>query len=151
MATVTGYQSGLNCALYIDGSGVGGSSWSEVDDAANVSQSSQRNQGTVKNRSSSYELFLPGQISVEHTVTVTLNRGDTALATIKTAYDAGTILGVAAMTGTITDINEIGYQYDALVTSFNMEQGIDDAVELTIGLRPHANYGTAPSHATISA
>ena len=143
-------QLGTKLKLYIDPSGVGGSSWSEFDDTEEDTLNQSRNVGEIRNRASDWVKVLTGKRDASVEVTATFKKNDPQYEAIRDAFNSGSDIGIAAFSGVITDAGEEGLQADCKVVQMNRLGPLEDAVKHSITFRPSAESLVEPSYAEIT-
>jgi hypothetical protein len=153
-------DNGLNMHLYFDFGGLGdeditgndgSSGWDLCDIVADVTVNNGRNTGTVKNRGSDTERKLAGLKTRSIDIEITHEPGDANFDALIAAYEAGDVIGVAAMDKTITTPGAIGLQMDVIITDCSQTQPLEDSSNWKLKLEPAAKTDHVPAHVTVSA
>ncbi|MGC1272796.1 MAG: hypothetical protein WBC44_03750 [Planctomycetaceae bacterium] len=141
---------GKNRKLYVDVDGsLATPMWVEAGKIQGATKNSSRNVAEIEERAEEDVLVLLGHKSREVTFQLTFRPGDTTYDAIEDAYENGTKLGIAVMSGTITEVGQRGYQAEVYVTQFDDDQAnTGSAVGVTV--RPCADYVTAPAFVEIA-
>lgn len=134
-----GYQVGQDFKAYYDATGVDTPTWIEMSDVEDVTEENGKAVGTVKNRASAYEKALGGQRTMSGTLKQTYDKASTAQLALLAAYEGDSVFGLAIADGDIATPGTIALQLDALITSHNRSQGVDDVSSLENAFVPHAN------------
>ncbi len=138
------YVNGSVFKLYYDASGVGGSTWTLLGDVEVVEETAERASGKVKNRASAYEKSLPGQTNLAGSFRMTYNKGSAAITAIQTAFEGGTVIGLAIADGPIATSGTLTWLIDAVILSMPRTQDLDDPSTVSVGYDVHANGTTEP-------
>lgn len=138
-----GYQVGRDFKAYYDATGVETPTWIEMTDIEDVTEENSKSTATIKNRASKYEKALAGQHTMSGTLKQTYDKTSTAQLALLAAYEGDTVFGLAIADGPIATSGTIAMQLDALITSHQRSQGIDDASSLENAFVPHANGSTS--------
>jgi hypothetical protein len=141
MAEKTGYQ----CKLYYQTDGLAGSAgFVEATLARDVSTSLARNASDASSRRSTWKGYLPGQIDAEVTGQLVFDNADAGVSALESAFTGGTTIGVEVLDGAAGH----GLILDAILTSWNRSEPLDETVTVDFTLRPDAKSATAPSLGT---
>lgn len=136
--------------LYIDADGdIESPTWVEYGEIQGASRSNPRDVAEVKERGLDETTVLLGHKTRELSLTVTKRPGNTNYDILEEAFESGSKVGVAMMTGPIATAGERGYQAEMYVTNWDDDQA-HDATSATVTLRPAADYTTAPDFVEIS-
>jgi hypothetical protein len=136
--------------LYIDADGdIATPTWVEYGKIQGASRSGSRDVAEVKERDLDDTLVMLGHKNREITVTVTKRPGNTQFDLLQAAFEAGSKVGVAMMTGAIATVGEQGYQAEMYVTNFESPEENDSTV-CNVTLRPCADYVTPPDFVEIT-
>lgn len=133
------YQAGHSFKAYYSTGSVSSPTWTELTDVEDVTEDNSINVATVKNRGSKYERGIAGQHIMAGTLRQTYDKASTGQLAILAAYEAGSVLPLAIADGPIATTGTIAMQLDALITSFNRSQGLDDAAVVESAFVPHGN------------
>lgn len=136
--------------FYIDVDGsIASPTWVLVGTIQGLSKNSSRAVAELEERGEDEVLVMIGHKTNEVTFQLSCRPGQTIYDAIETAYQNGTKIGIAVMTGVITDVDERGYQAEVYVTQFDDDQAhTSSAISVTV--RAAADYTTAPAHVEIS-
>lgn len=135
---------GVHCKTYYDADGnIAVPTWVELTGTSGVQLPSKWTTAKVLQRSPRIELNIPVHLQIPVTVKLPRRPGNTAFDIFMTAHRTDAKIGIAVMSGLITDTGEYGVQYEAKVTEANDDQG-HDGVEVVFTVEPDANYTTAP-------
>ncbi|MFV0445671.1 MAG: hypothetical protein ACK5Q5_18980 [Planctomycetaceae bacterium] len=141
---------GKLCKAYIDVDGdIAGPTWVEAPKIQGLSKTSSRNLAEIAERGEDDVLVLPSHINREISFELTRRPGDTVYDTLENAFEDGTKVGVAIMTGGIAVSGSRGYQAEVYVTQFDDDQG-HEGTTVSVTVRPAADYTTAPAHVAIA-
>lgn len=152
-------ENGLNMHLYFDFGGLGDEAitgndgtagWDECDIAADVTVNNGRNTGTVKNRAVGTERKLAGLKTRSIDVEITHEPGDEVFDALLAAYEAGDVIGVAAMDKPILTAGSVGLQMDCIITDFTQSQPLEDSSNWKLKLEPAAKTDHVPAHVTVA-
>jgi hypothetical protein len=141
---------GTDFKLYLDPSGVGGSSWTEFTYIEDNTLGLERNVAEIANRASDWIKVLTGKRKATVSFTATFKLGNTQYEALRDAFHNNTDIGIAVMSGTITDAGEEGLQADCKVTKFERAEPLQDAVKCNVELMPSAESTTEPAYSEIS-
>lgn len=119
------YHLGGDCELSVDGN--------PVETAKDVTVNFARNMAPIKNRSTSVEKFLAGQMTCSITFEMDYDHGNAACAALKTAMIAGTAVDVAVANAAL-DVNG-----KFLVADFGNSQPLEEGESVSVTLNPFAN------------
>lgn len=131
----------------VDGS-IAVPTWVLAGKIQGLSMNSSHNVAEIEERGESDVLVLPGHKTREISLQLTHRPGDATFDAIQDAYENQTKLGVAVMSGLITNVGERGYQAEVYVTQFDDDQGHTNSA-IAVTLRPAADYVTAPAFVEI--
>lgn len=136
--------------FYIDVDGdIAAPTWVEVGTIQGLTKNSGRNVAELEERGEEEVLVMLGHKTREVTFQLTCRPGSTTYDAIEDAFENGTKIGIAAMTGPIATVGERGYQAEVYVTQFDDDQGhTNSAIAVTV--RAAADYDTAPAHVEIA-
>lgn len=145
------YQVGLDCILYLDASGVGGSSWAAITDAQDVTVGLQHGKATVANRASDWlkTLLTHKELSIEFDLT--FDPDDTEFQALRAAFTGKTDIGIAAYNEAIATVGAEGVQVDCKVVNFTRNEPVGDTVTVSVTLEPSAESSTEPAYTVIAA
>ena len=146
-----GYQVGREFKAYYDATGVETPTWLEMTDVEDVTEENSKNTATVKNRASKYEKALAGQHTMSGTIKQTYDKASTAQLALLSAYEGDSVFGLAIADGAIDTAGTISLQLDALITSYQRSQGVDDVSVLETSFVPHANGSSSYPDIVITA
>jgi len=136
---------GRLCKAYLDVDGsIASPTWVELGKIQGAGKTSQRDLAEVKERVLDETTVLLGHNTKEFTLQLTRRPADTNYDTLEDAHESGAKVGIALMTGTITEVGQRGFQGECYVTGFDDDQGHDSTM-VTVTLRPCADYTTAPA------
>lgn len=141
---------GLLAKAYIDPSGVGGSTWTEVKILGDVQLPSSHNTGKVKERGSGFEKTVLGQKVNQATFTLTRRVGNANWEAIRDAYLNKTLLGFAFMTGPIATSGSEGWQFDGVIVDFPIAEPLEEASTVDVVVEPAAESTVEPSYVEIA-
>lgn len=151
MAQTGGPINGRLCKLYLDVDGsIASPTWVELGKVQGAAKTSQRDLAEVKERVFDETTVLLGHNTKEFTVQLTRRPADTNYDTIEDAHESGAKVGIALMTGTITEVGQRGFQGEVYITGFDDDQS-HDSTTVNVTFRPAADYTTAPAIVEISA
>lgn len=129
---------GLDMGLYFDAVGVGQDVWVLAEEVGDVNNADSYNTSQRKVRRKKFEGTVLGQRVVETTFTLTYVENDPVYELLRAAYEAKSIIGVAAMTGLIATSGSEGLQYDGKVASFPMGQPLEEDGTYDVVIKPAA-------------
>lgn len=136
--------------LYYDADGsIASPTWVSVPGVQDVQQSNQSNKAEIAERNVDYVGVVPTHKVYSLTATITKRNGDTDYDALKSAHEANTKIGLAAMTGPIATIGEKGFQAEVYVTGWD-DDGSHEGSAVTVTFEPAHNPTTAADHVTIS-
>lgn len=136
--------------FYVDADGdIAIPTWVEYGEIQGASRTGQRDVAEVKERGIDETLVMLGHKNREISLPITKRPGNANFDILQTAYEDGSKVGVAMMTGEITTVGEQGYQAEMYVTGFDDDQA-HDATMAQVTLRPCADYTTAPDFVEIT-
>lgn len=136
--------------LYIDADGdIAIPTWVEAGKIQGLTHNRSRNVAEIEERDEDDVLVLPANLNREISFDLTFRPGNTTYDTIEAAFEAGTKIGVAVMSGDIAASGERGIQAEVYVTQFNTDEAhTSSAVAVTV--RPAGDYATAPAFVEIA-
>lgn len=123
--------------------------WEEYGKIQGANRTGQRDVAEVKERDLEDTTVLLGHKNREITLPVTRRPGNTQYDYLEDAFENGTKIGIAMMTGEIATSGERGYQAEMYVTGFDDDQA-HDSTSVQVTLRPAADYTTAPDFVEIA-
>ncbi|MEZ6068270.1 MAG: hypothetical protein R3B90_21725 [Planctomycetaceae bacterium] len=103
---------------YYDADGVGGSSWSEIGQAADIRVNKDNNRVEIHERGVSVVLEKLGRTKVEVTMTLTVRPGATFYEAMRTAALAKTSVGFAFASANIATNGTKAWQGDLLIVGW---------------------------------
>lgn len=149
MALTGAAKLGKNLKLYVDVDGdIASPEWVEATIAQGVTCNLERATADVLERGVDFTLGLVGHAGVPVEVTLTRRPGNAVYDAFQEAAWGGTKIGLAVMTGTITDADERGLQGEFYVTTHGDDQG-HESTSCTFTCRLAADYTTAPAYVTV--
>lgn len=122
--------------------------WAEYGKIQGANRTGQRDVSEVKERDLEDTTVLLGHKNREISLPITRRPGNTEYDALEDAFENGTKIGIAMMTGTITSSGERGYQAEMYVTGFDDDQA-HESNAVQVSLRPAADYVTAPAFVEI--
>ena len=134
--------------VYYDADGdIASATWVLVPGVQDVQQNSSKNKAEIAERN----VAVVG-VEVTHTVysvdiTITKRNGNTDYDALRAAYEAGTRIGIAVMSGPIATAGEKGFQAEAYITGWN-DDGAHEGSTVQITVEPAANPTTAAALVT---
>ncbi len=151
MALTGSGEVGYTEEIYYDADGdIASPTWVLIPGVQDVQENSAKNKSEIAERN-------VGTVGVEvtHTVysvdiTITKRNGNTDYDALRAAYEAGTRIGLAVMSGPVATVGEKGFQSEAYITSWSGD-GSHEGNSVSITIEPAANPTTAASVVTISA
>lgn len=138
--------------LYVDADGaIDGNNavWVEYGKIQGASRTGQRDVAEVKERDEEDTLVMLGHKNREISLTVTKRPGNNTYDLLQTAFEDGSKIGIAMMTGNINNSGEQGYQAEMYVTGFDDPEENDSTMN-NVTLRPAADYATAPDFVEVT-
>ena len=117
--------------------------WIELGKIQGGGKTSQRDVSEIKERDLDETLVLLGHKSRELTLQLTRRPGQADFNALQDAYENGTKIGFAMVTGDITDSGQRGWQGEVYVTGWDDDQSHDGTV-ISVTIRLAADYDTAP-------
>jgi hypothetical protein len=118
---------------YLDPSGVGGSTWSELKQASDIKIPRAHNRVEVDERGEPYVLEALGRTKAEVQMSVTCRPGATNYETLRTAFINKTGIGFAFCTGAIATAGTKGWRADMLVADFPDDGAMEgDKIEVVL-------------------
>lgn len=137
--------------LYIDVDGdIATPTWVEYGKIQGASLNGPRDVSEIKERDVEETTVLLGHKNRELSLSVTRRPGHTTYDVLQDAYETGSKVGVALMTGTITEVGQRGYQAEMKVTGWDDDQAHDNSA-ISVTLRPAADFVTPPAFVEIEA
>ena len=112
-------------------------------------RSGNRDVSEIKERDLDDTTVLLGHKNREITIPITRRPGNAQYDALEEAFENGTKIGIAMMTGLIATVGERGYQAEMYVTNWDDDQAHDSST-IQVTLRPAADYVTAPDFVEIS-
>lgn len=123
--------------------------WTEQGKIQGANKSQSADVAEIKERALNEVVVLTGHISRTFTIQLTRRVGDTFYNALEDAFNDGSNVNLAFMTGDITNSGERGYQAEFKVTGWpDNEEHTGTSVE--VELRPAGDYTTAPAAVEIA-
>lgn len=143
---------GVDAKLYLDASGVGGSSWVEVTNVRDVGIPMDAEEADATTRADGgWKTYLQGLRDAGLEFEMLQDATDTTmLQAIRTAYLNGSVIGMAAMDQAIATAGAQGLQCDMIVTGFSPSQPLSGTAVVAVTMKPAKTTNT-PDWATTSA
>jgi len=136
--------------FYIDADGdIATPTWVLYGKIQGANRTGGRDVAEVKERDLEDTLVMLGHKNREITLTITKRPGDTNFDLLQAAFESGSKIGIAMMTGLIATVGEQGYQAEMYVTNFETPEEHDSTAN-TVTLRPCADYVTPPEFVEIT-
>jgi len=132
---------GKNCRLYHSSAVLSSASWTEVGKIQGLNKTQGKDVAEIKERGLNETVVLPGHVTREVSFQLTRRPGNTQYDAIADAFENGTKICLAVMTGTITEEGQRGYQAMWHVTQFDDDQA-HDSTAVNVTIRPAADYGS---------
>ncbi len=141
---------GMEAKLYYDASGVGGSSWTELDNVKDLTLNLETGEADVTTRGNqgwraTVATLKDGSIEFK----MVWDTEDSGFTAIKNAYFNNTAISFAIMDGDIATAGSQGLQADFSITNFSRNEPLEEAVTVSVTAKPTYS-ATAPAWATIS-
>lgn len=130
---------GRNFKLYIGSvtlASAGSNTWTELKLTGNADHTVTAQTANTSVRTVFDELTTVTGISREITFELMDHAGATYVATLETAFNAGSIFSFAIMNGPMATAGSKGVRMDAVCTSFSRTLGLDGAVVINVTIRP---------------
>ena len=149
MAVSGAGELGYTEEIYYDADGsIAIPTWVLIPGVVDVQQNSSKNKADIAERN----VPVVG-VEVTHTVysvdvTITKRNGNTNYDALRAAYEAGTRIGIAVMSGPVATSGEKGFQAEAYITSWS-DDGAHEGNTVSLTFEPAANPTTAASVVTI--
>jgi hypothetical protein len=141
---------GKLCKAYVDVDGsIATPTWVEAGKIQGLTKTEGRNVVEIAERAEDEVLVLLSHKTREISFELTRRPGNAVYDAIEDAFEAGTKIGVAIMSGGIAVVGSRGYQAEVYVTQFDDDQGHESSTR-AVTLRPAADYTTAPAHVEIT-
>jgi acetylornithine/succinyldiaminopimelate/putrescine aminotransferase len=137
---------GMEAKLYFCAAGIGGSpTWTELTNVKNVSLALQTGEADVTTRGNSgwkatAATLKEGSIEFE----MVWDTADAGFTAIKNAYFGNTLIGLAAMDGTIATNGSQGLWADCMITNFSRDEALEEAITVKVTAKP--TYSTNAPH-----
>jgi translation elongation factor P/translation initiation factor 5A len=146
-----GLDTGRDCKAYVDDTGAASAgTWDEIEEARDVSRSESNNTAESQRRGSVHvKQLATGQVT-SVSFSFERDRSSAVYDRIRAAYKARTPTGFAFMDGAIATSGTKGMQLDALVTTFNENEPLDDVATVDVELAPHADGALDPTDVTVA-
>jgi hypothetical protein len=122
----------------------------EYGEIQGATRTQQRDVAEVKERNFLETTVELGHLNTEITLQISRRHGNANYDVLEAAARSGASVGVAMMTGTITDVGERGYQAEMKVVGFDDDQAHDSTM-VSVTLRASATRVTDPAYVTIAA
>lgn len=136
------------CYLDIDGD-IASPTWVELGKIQGLSKNYGRNLAELEERDVDDVTVMPGHMNREVTIELTHRPGNTSFDAIQDAHEAGSKIGLAIMSGVITNAGEVGYQAEFYVTGWDDDEAHTNST-VSVTVRPAADFTTAPAFVQIS-
>ena len=142
---------GVDAKLYLDASGVGGSSWVLIPNARDVGVPMDAEEADTTTRGDDgWKTYLQGLRDAGIEFEMLQDALDTTgLQVIRDAYLNGTVLGMAVMDQAIATIGAQGLQADMIVTGFSPSQPLSGSAVVAVAMKP-AKTANKPAWATVT-
>lgn len=135
---------GIHTKTYYDADGsIASPTWVELTGTSGVQMPSKWTTAKVLQRSPRFEMSLNCHLQCPITVKMPRRPGNTAFDIFMTAHRTDGKIGIAVMSGTITDTGHYGYQFECTVSEANDDQE-HNSTDVVFVLEPTPNYTTAP-------
>jgi len=134
---------GLDAKLYFDPSGVGESTWTEMDNVRDLTLNLETGEADVTTRGNAgwraiVATLKNGSIEFE----MVWDTEDAGFTAIKNAYFNNTFVGFAIMDGDILTPGSQGLQANFSITNFSRNEPLEEAITVNITAKP--TYSTTP-------
>lgn len=134
---------GLDCKLYYSSTGIDSPSWTELTAARDVTLNLESDEGDFTNRGSGgWKVTEPGLKDASIDFDLVYDTADAGFSAIKSAYFAGTLLGIAVMDGNIGITDVQGLWADCKVFSFSINENLGDGVTVSVSIKPAYSTNT---------
>ncbi|MGE4157705.1 MAG: phage tail tube protein [Planctomycetota bacterium] len=128
---------GMEGKLYFDPSGVGGSTWTEMPNAKDVTLNLEKGEADVTTRANQGWRATIGTLrdaSVEFEMI--WDTADAGFAAIKDAFLNGTPIGLAIMDGGIALAGSQGLQANFSITNFSRSEPLEESMSVSVTAKP---------------
>jgi hypothetical protein len=112
--------------------------WTELKLVRDENQNSQHDVVEILDRSTTVKREAPTTTDLSNTGAVRFKPGDSAYDAVRTGHMSKAPVDMMFLTGASTNEGEVGYRYEALVSSMNQNRGISDALYDSFKFAPHA-------------
>ena len=129
---------GYEAKLYYCAAGIGGTPvWTEVPGVRNLKLATSRGEADVSTRGGGgWKATAPTLIDAGIDFDLVYDSDDAAVAAIEGAFFAGTLLGLAAMSGPIDEAGSRGLWADCAITKFERDEGLEAALTVAVTAKP---------------
>jgi hypothetical protein len=136
----------MEAKLYFCAAGIGGTpAWTEISNAKDVTLTVEKGQADVSTRANNGWKATAGTLK-DATIDwdMVWNTSDPGFAAIKTAFMDNTVIGMAVMSGPMTEAASEGLQADCMILSFTRSEPLQEAITVKVQAKPTLS-ATAPS------
>ncbi len=141
-------QTGQTCYFYRNTGTFGSPTWVLIDNIENLKIGSSRTKAAASTRASIYNKYLPGQLDLSISFQMPRNVSDTDFTTLRTAFLAGTTIGVAYAAGPIATQGTRYVKLDCKITKMDEDEPLDAACMVDVELVPDATSTNDPTETT---
>ncbi len=142
---MTAYSIGLDAYVHYDTTGVASPTWVDLTIVEEVTLNIEHSEAEIKNRASAWVGILLGLKDASIEATISYDPSDAGYEAFRDAFLNKTVIGVAVMSDDIATTGAEGLIADCYVTSFSRNEPLEEALTVTMTLRPAANSATAPA------
>lgn len=142
----TGYKVGRQVRVYIDETGAGVGTYTELLVNKNPSFSSNWDDAVVEDHTNNFKRSIKGMLDLSIDLEVNMKTGDTQYEALRDAHnnaDTGQI-GLAIVTGALTDVGEHMIEADWEILTWEESNTIGDTVTVSMTIKPAANTTFTP-------
>lgn len=146
-----GFEVGIDCKVYYDASGVGGSTWAELTIVSgDPTLTMEHAEAEVKVRGNNWVRVLQSLTSATIQMDIAYDNTDAGYEALRNAFLNKTDIGIAMMDGAVESTGSEGLQADMKVMSFNRNEPIEGLVTVSVSLKPSADSDTDPDYVEVS-
>ncbi len=139
------YSIGLDAYVHYDTTGVDTPTWVDLTIVEEVTLTIEHGEAEIKNRASAWVGVLLGLKDASVEVTITYDPSHAGFEAFRDAFLNKTLIGCAIMSDDIANSGAEGLVADMYVTSFARNEPLEEALNVTMTLRPAANSSNTPA------
>jgi len=129
---------GVDAKLYFCAAGIGGSpAWTEVTGVRNLKLNHSRGEADVSTRGGGgWKATAPALIDASIDFDLVYDPDDAAVVALEEAFFAGTLVGLAVMSGPVAVAGSRGLWADCAILKFERDEGLEAALTVAVTAKP---------------